>query len=555
MPEHHVPSVGDFKERDILRRKIMNIIDVEGKELAESDWEGILKNLHYTHPDACRKYSIRDADSLKSFILKTAFFEKKQSGPSDLTVEEEKKMNDDFIGYDERVPGLAKLSVSEVERIALYMLKYRQEVTHFMFEPMHLKRILECPRAKEILMEAATLNPYSVIRYPQRYKNIPYATEILHRGIFSPEMRFESSWLEILDDREVYSAKEKESALAMIDKAQKYRADVRYLQADPLHTEKISELYTDQALQKMPTVNEDWLDWQKAAPYVPVIKKVQYRAMIARNLYFQGKDIDKGTAKKEFERIIRTRNEYKNVALFKDRHVLMAAHNEDLGFRWRFGKPAAQEAIKKQMGKKTEFILIRPQSTPESLKEAKENALRQIRTTPPPFTFIFDGHGGPDALYFCDGAVSDGKIVENQNTIKITDEELANAFKERAKKFPIKQKENVDKKDIIVLLSCYNATFIRNFFEKLQDAPKPIALGESEYGQYGYSDFESNYGSKFFSNVLSLSADNHVTTIGTVFEHEFEGDSNPSIYIPDELNRTMQITKEQRQTPDSHATL
>jgi hypothetical protein len=59
-------------------------------------------------------------------------------------------------------------------------------------------------------------------------------------------------------------------------------------------------------------------------------------------------------------------------------------------------------------------------------------------------------------------------------------------------------------KDICIFATCFNSNFTRSFYGHLGDSPLPIALGESEYGQYGHSDRRNPYGGVFFSDVLQL---------------------------------------------------
>jgi len=365
---------------------------------------------------------------------------------------------------------------------------------------------------------------------------------------------------------------------------------------------KIKDFWEDPALEGMLRIKTEWVD--KHHPMMKVAMQAggeelamgQMRAMIARNLFFKKLPITEQTVKEEFGRVIETRERFKNIALFKDRNMLLAAHeeilddkNEDLtpslikqfekesGDRHVFAKPALQQALKNQAGTKGTLQFVRPESegtTPEEhikrLKIAKESILKQIRETPPPFTFVFDGHGSSDALYLSHGQIEGFKpgqgtekasIVEKNNTIKITAEELASALKSRQERFA-DHYATPEGKDIIVLACCFNANFIRNVYDKMGDAPKPIAIGQSEYGQYSLFSYPYKYGSPFLSTVVGIAAEDKPSSIGTVFTNEFmdlnnlksssgnfDGNTNPSIYIPDENNRPMQITRNEPGMP------
>lgn len=79
-------------------------------------------------------------------------------------------------------------------------------------------------------------------------------------------------------------------------------------------------------------------------------------------------------------------------------------------------------------------------------------------------TFLFDGHGGPAALYLSDGQVDglepagEQGIIETEKTIKITVDELSAALTKRSQRIG---KEEVAK-DILIFSACYNHTFLRS---------------------------------------------------------------------------------------------
>jgi len=88
-------------------------------------------------------------------------------------------------------------------------------------------------------------------------------------------------------------------------------------------------------------------------------------------------------------------------------------------------------------------------------------------------------------------------------------------------------------------------------------APKPVAIGQSEYNQYSLYFKPNKYGSPFLANTVGAAKEDGPATLGTVFDKEFtnmeeitdekgevfEGNTNPSVYVPDENNVIMQITK------------
>lgn len=302
----------------------------------------------------------------------------------------------------------------------------------------------------------------------------------------------------------------------------------------------------DPALKNFDLINPDWLD-----PSPEPWKVAQYRMILARNLYFQEKEITQDNVKNEYLRVLEAQEEMSSTTIFKDRNVLMSSHNElNTWDRFKgehlFGRDEVQDEIRQQGG---ELTALRPDQTYESLKHNKEKTLQSIINTSPPFTFMFSGHGGPDAIYFSDGqpkntpkAPVEADIVETENTVKITVQEFAEAYIKR-------HEQHGDPKtpDIIILACCYSHTFIRDFYKILEDAnvKPPITLGIAEYNQLGAADITSAYGYKFHKQVLDFGS-NTTTTIGTIIENEFKHTtSNPSLYIPTTEGHKMQIAKGQ----------
>jgi len=281
----------------------------------------------------------------------------------------------------------------------------------------------------------------------------------------------------------------------------------------------------------------------EAFPYESYLANAQ--AIVARNLFFQGRGVDKENVKAEVKRLIEVRRRYRDVPIFKDRNVVFVAHNEQKksdknGDLNRFGKKLFTDRIEADGGKLSK--VIRAEETIESLKQKKQEILNKIKTTKPPFTFVFDGHGSPEGLFLSDAP--EGKEGEWSDVMKITVEELFEAYQDRPKS------SNPHEKDIFILASCFNATFIRHFYE-LCDAKrvsKPIFAGESEYGQVGYSENESKYGEDFFQSMFDPQNPTSHAKLGNLIDNDaWNKNSNPSIYIPDENNKTMQLSENERQ--------
>ncbi len=459
------------------------------------------------------------------------------------------------------------------------------------------KYIIKCPRGEEIMRRVVLSSTLVAFEEFTKYKDAPYAVKLLEEAAYQ------------IEDKEVVTRMVNDATkvpgLSEGDKKRIIAMAGRKKVNTPLAEKLLSidqqpqraRLLEDPGLRDWSEVKEEWIDWRKlkspaSGEKQAAVWKLQMRAMIARNLYFQNLEVNEANVKKEFLRIVETREKYSTLKVFKGRNVLHAAHTElirdvkkldgklftDEQYQeWekasedphRFGKKGTQDAIKKQQDGEGTYEMLRPAKNLEALQKAKEDILQKIKTMGPPSTFIFDGHGGPDAWYLSDGTVSGtakaGTVNETDTTVKISVEELAQALVERAKKFPQLRTNDPSKKDIFIFACCYNTNFIRSLYMQMGDAPKPIALGASEYGQYGYSKLGSIHGSRFFSEILQLEKNKktHInpvspsrkqliiheaakrpTVISDVFENEFSDDSNPSLYIPDDKNLPMQITRD-----------
>jgi len=329
----------------------------------------------------------------------------------------------------------------------------------------------------------------------------------------------------------------------------------------------VERLIKDPSLKNMPKVRVEWLDELvvkvsgkdlslKDAKDLLTEKEfedycVNAQAVIARNLYFQYKPVTEFNVREELIRLAEVREEYKNVHIFKGRNVLLVAHNEVIewdsqGDSNRFIKKSFELRIESDHPK--ELDVLRGKESLLSLTEKKYTALEKIETAESPFTFVFDGHGGPNKIYLSSGKISNGKLIESETAVKITVRELFRSYKVRQEKYP--SSKDPAKKDIFINSGCYSANFIRSFYNLCDkfNVPKPIFAGESEYGQFGYSEYASLNGDKFFDAMFDYS-DSTPATLGNLINHDIRNpSSNISIYIPDDENVTMQLTENERQS-------
>ncbi len=477
--------------------------------------------------------------------------------------------------FDKEIP---KLSPEIAQKFLFEWLDKDPNNAPFYF---HTDIIANYPKGREIFMKLAQKKSNDCFSMYKKYKHTPWSSDILIEAAYYNDLETVERYLKndseiknipsLMKNNLVLSTKmrkDNELLVKVLLSRQLKDYETKYEFAT-----KINKALEDPALRNIAKVNPSWLPvypqkgdslWElfkslfveKEKQYSNKEWNVYWQSMIARNLYFQKKEVNETNVKAEIKNILKMRKRYKNVPIFSGRNVVLAAHSEQkksdkFGDLNRFGKQALVDRIRKDGGKIGE--VLRPQNNLESLKRTKNKILEQIKTAKTPFTFVFEGHGGPDALYLSDGqaVVDKNKIVETGKTIKITVEDLFQAYNQRQKKFGAEQ-SSPEKRDIFVNGSCYSANFIRKFYllcDK-EDVIKPIFTGESEYGQYGYSEYRSKYGDTFYDNLFNTTPR---ATLGDIIENDPRNDnSNPSLYIPDTSNQTMQLSKQQRITSTSY---
>ena len=183
----------------------------------------------------------------------------------------------------------------------------------------------------------------------------------------------------------------------------------------------------------------------------------------------------------------------------------------------------------------------------EECRRTKQEILEHIKKTPPPFTFIFEGHGGPDAIYLSDGQLADGAIPsESKGTTKITADEFAEALRERQEKFGM---PSMGEHDIIVFQNCYSSNFVQRLGKELEGGRMPVCIGAAEHNQLSLYIRPLDVGSLFMAEVVTSPEDSN-STIGDVLIRQYkdlrespfrhhdgsqpEVNTNPIIYAPDQ---------------------
>lgn len=315
-------------------------------------------------------------------------------------------------------------------------------------------------------------------------------------------------------------------------------------------------------------------------------EKCLFAIYVCRNLTFQDKPVSEENVKTEYAQLLNERRKLADTPLFEARNVICASHEEEYpinppsdigtaekrqewseryGGKDRFGVQATIDGIKRQQGNHSlVFEHYEPrEKTMEALQAAKNGALNAIINTPSPLTFVFDGHGSKEAIYFSDGELqgddpyrSQG-VLETERTCKITAIEFANALYNRAQNNP---KANLEK-DIFIFDQCYSQTFVRKVIDALRlQVDKgtlhiPMFITSTEHDITGTTDVESEYMSDFFGKVLKVGSGK--STFKNIWENDTEDNDKATIITPRMGGAVMQLSQNENldigDLPDSMA--
>ncbi len=486
---------------------------------------------------------------------------------------------------------LADTKPEDIERFFLGLLQ-RSRAYDMVHEACYSAAtyIIACPRGRGILTQAVRKDPELAFRKYETYKKASYAFALLEEAAFTLGNATTVKALIAAMDKTAGLTEEQQKRLIAVTG---HKKEIEKIAADVLQRNafiNIKAFIEDPALRYVVDVREEWIDWSRISTTASRMNKVKWRAqirvMIARNLFFQKKDVTKKNVETEYDRIIAARKTYEKIALFRGRTTVFLAHGELIselldrngkplerrivedwekssGDKHAHGKTATQDAIRLQMGENGSFTFIRPKNDTESALKAKKNMLEQIRTTKRPATFLFSMHGSPDALFLTHGHIIGGTISVPDSAVTITVAELADALRDRERKFPMPKKAKPEDRDILIFETCYNATFIRSLYEQLGNLPKPTVIGAGEHGQTVQLQGYNKFGGNFFEYTLGLNrfvrkSASLMPSIGSdellarsqtassfndVFNWELDEKTNSVLYIPDDDNLPMQITR------------
>jgi hypothetical protein len=310
-------------------------------------------------------------------------------------------------------------------------------------------------------------------------------------------------------------------------------------------------LARDRALEDIRSIQVEWLPRSTTREGEGVI--ANYKAIIARNLYFQGLDISEVNVRDEIQRLSNQQEEYGDVNVFADRNVIFVANDEvmsqdlldrgvvipqeEIEHPYRFGRAATISTIQEQASEVEFFRPSLGEQTPEYFIELKRQIIKQIESSPPPFTFVFDGHGMMDGIFLAGGDIENLAQLLEQSYFYITPAELGAAITVRYQNFPDLLNNDPSRRDIYIFSSCFSVNFIRILYSELLASgitQLPICISPTEFGQYSITNYDSLYGVDFFETTLGLGS-RRPTTLGDVMNNDSSQlDTNPSLYIPEQ---------------------
>lgn len=290
---------------------------------------------------------------------------------------------------------------------------------------------------------------------------------------------------------------------------------------------------------------------------------------IGRNLFLEKKPlhvITEETINGAERKIEEEKDKYKDVEIFKGRNVILVGNSElwqnrprdptimpdNLLGKPRFLDPETIDAVKKNIGgdnPEEKLQTFKPSSeTPsvDELKKMEDAILLSIETTPPPLTFLFDGHGLEDGLFYINGYVSNDIKNSGKGKESMSAEKLAKAIAKRKENFPGREEDLA--KDVYIFSSCYSHTYARRVIDinKENGGIQPVFVGVSEYGQYGFSTFEFD---KSYNKTFGIGQED--STLGALFGRAKDSkNSHISIYLPDQNNAPKQVVE--NETPNKN---
>jgi hypothetical protein len=541
-----------------LKKIIRKVIEEPSRDnkITSEEWQEVFTKLCLEDKTLVEYFGIHDVIDLKIFIGIEEKLDETAIEAIARKIIEDDTNSEKMVFFEKTIKVLSKEDAGEV----LYILAYAGKLD-FAEVLLCNDKIKDSSKYRLILSFAAKNGgTAAVYRYGEWKNKIAGSFDLLQVAIRNFESSNPEGEVNNLYANQLVSSEQHQILLNVVSERKKMESVAKILIGEvPDEYVFIRNFLRDPALTHLGDFDPNWISSSVTINnknfYINEKILPSFCVAVVRNLYFKNIELTEENVKKEVERILLLREQYKSISLFEGRNVLFMAHNEWVsgasGIVPRFGTNATIEAIKKQ-SKSVEYkkahVALSSEDKLKPLREMKGEILKKIEITPPPFTFVFDGHGGEDAIYMDSGSITTRgqSPSETESSIRITVDEFAEAFNKRYQKYPAITNATAANRDILIFSSCFNHSFVRKFYELLPaDVGKPITIGTAEYGQYSHSNYESRFGNNFFEHTLGL-----WRASPTRFQEVFWGDinqgiDNPYVYIPDETTDTgfMQVAK------------
>lgn len=438
--------------------------------------------------------------------------------------------------------------------------------------------VKNCAEPRQILLQGAAYAPDQALVSFSVYQDLPYALDILEEACVHFHDNKSHHSLKLKDFFEDYGAlrslpaNEKDRLLALGKNGNERRRTQTQiakdlLSQDPKHYPDFKtpeqKLLEDPKLYHLAAVKEEWIPWKKYPELdqkSPVVN-AQVKAMIARYLFVRDEHVNETNVVKALASIMRARSSNRFVPLFAHRNILFLASNEknEESDIHRFGTDEQQKGIRNRQGgdaAKKEFFFRRFTGNKDQLAEFriwKAETLQMMRTIPPPFNFTFKGHGlNKEGIFMCDLDWKDAlreegfrgdRVKEAYFLNSISPDEFADIIIDRARNFPQLIRAMPREKDIFIFSNCQTGGIIHEIYKKVgRRAPMPNIVGESEYGQFAWTNYDKGKDhpeSVFLNSIIKSDA-----TLGNVMQNEFKSASKINVYIDDEEGLPIQIAEE-----------
>lgn len=291
--------------------------------------------------------------------------------------------------------------------------------------------------------------------------------------------------------------------------------------------------------------------------------KIDTAFKVGRNLRLSGVTLEE-TAALTLQQVLGKNKEikelqkqYENISIWKDREVVIIRNGEILKETFEINGKTYQrdpsqvgksgfaceeviKAISESMDGKEPTVIGPKDDTPTTAELADYKAKFILAMQkPPPLTFYFAGHGGPDGMYMNNGKTTEGGQEHTSNMDFISSGEFAAAVAKRRTLFPGREAELA--KDIYISAACFSANCIEDVRDRLKvlGGVQPILIPLAEYGQYG-----PGYGAEDHQGVYAvLGAGKANVTLGDVIRDAEKGITDITVYVPDNKGISQQIVR------------